>query len=119
MPHVSHCKVGIGCKGVAEGDSAAARVGEAGRSKDVVGGQAASHRATERDGAGEITDRAVVVVLGSKRDRERGTSRLRRGNGAPGEMIQQAPGRGHVEWVAQTSVAVAVVGAQYDVARRG
>src|SRR6266567_3311149 len=119
MPHVGHGKVGIGCKGVAEGESAAARVGIGGRSKDIVGGQAASPRTTKRDGAGEITDRAVVVVLGSKRDRERGTSRLRRGNGAPGEMIQQAPGRGQVEWVAQTSVPIAIVGAQYDVARRG
>src|SRR6266700_7450398 len=104
MPHVGHCKVGIGCKGVAESEIAAARAGVGRRSKDVVGGQAASHRATERHGAGEITDRAVVVVLGSKRDRERGTSRLRRGNGAPSEMIQQAPGRGQVEWVAQTDM---------------
>src|SRR6266567_4667278 len=118
MPHMGHRKVGIGRERVAEGEHAAARVGEAGRPKDVVGGRAASDRATERYGAGEIGSGAVVVILGRQGDGKWAATELGRGNRAPDKMIEKAPRGRHVEWVAQSSVAIAVIGTQNEVGPR-
>src|SRR6266568_593871 len=111
MAEVRDQQIGVRCESIAYSDAAASGLGVSDIAENGVAPSAAGACAAQTHGASEIGGGAVEVILRGDGDREGRKGRLRRGNSIPGKVINDPTGRRHVERIAGTRVAVAVVGA--------